>query len=207
MYLGSWGLVTLIITSNFLQNSYSFLLGAISTNNSNPFPFQAHFKWVHDLLPLATQTSIPPFEQLSKKRVDCVQKNISENMHEHSFFNIISGLSSNYHHAQLRSCVGLSLDAWFYACPIIPSFRMAFDIFSSPLHTKLGLFHPMVHGLFLCICGHAIDLTWIPLIITTISGYCVDGICNLAYVIIVDPTHANFVLRASFWGVVATIAI
>lgn len=41
MYLGSWGLVTLIITSKFLQNNRLFLLGAISGNNSNPFPFQA----------------------------------------------------------------------------------------------------------------------------------------------------------------------
>jgi hypothetical protein len=31
----------------------------------------------------------------------------------------------------------------------------------------------------------------------TINGYCVDGTCTLVDVIIVDPTHANFVLRAA----------
>jgi hypothetical protein len=130
-----------------MQNSCPFLLGAMKANNSNPFSFHVHFKWAHGLLPLATQTSIPPFEQLSKKGVDYLQKNILENMHEHSFSNIVLELSSNYHHALLKSCVGLSLGAWFYACAVIPSFRMAFDIFSSPLCTKLGLCHPMVHGL------------------------------------------------------------
>jgi hypothetical protein len=40
----------------------------------------------------------------------------------------------------------------------------------------------------------------------TISGYCVNDICTLVDVIIVDPTHANFVLRAaSSQGVATTI--
>ncbi len=97
-------------------------MGAIRVNDSNPFLFQVHFKWVHDLLPLATQVSIPPFEQLSKKGVDCLQVNILKRMHEHSFSNIISKLSSNYHHAWLRSCVGLSLGVWLYA-PNHPIFK------------------------------------------------------------------------------------
>jgi hypothetical protein len=52
-YLGNYGLVTPIIT-----------LGA---NNSGPFPFEAHLRWAHDLLPPTTQASIPPFEQLLDK--------------------------------------------------------------------------------------------------------------------------------------------
>jgi hypothetical protein len=57
----------LIIASKFSPNGCPFLLGAIRDNNSNPIPFQAHLRWVHDLLPPTTQTSILPFEQLSKR--------------------------------------------------------------------------------------------------------------------------------------------
>jgi hypothetical protein len=49
MYSWSWGLVTLIIASNFLQNNCPFLLGAIRVNNSISLPFQA-LRWAHDLL-------------------------------------------------------------------------------------------------------------------------------------------------------------
>jgi hypothetical protein len=41
-YLGSWGLVVLIIAFKFLQDNYPFLLGVIRANNLNPLPFQAH---------------------------------------------------------------------------------------------------------------------------------------------------------------------
>ncbi len=75
---------------------------------------------------------------------------------------------------------------------------MQFEILWLPLLRMLG-------SMF-CTNKHMFSNA-ISLIITRISGYCVDGICNLSYVIIVDPTHANFVLQASFWGVAATIAI
>jgi len=58
---------------------------------------------------------------------------------------------------------------WFSTHPIIPSFRMAFDIFSSSLCTKLGLLHPTTCCLFRCICNHAINLIAIHLF------HCVHG--------------------------------
>jgi hypothetical protein len=146
--LGSWGLVAPIITSNFFHNDHPFLLGAIRANNLNSLPFQAHLKWVHDLLPLATQTSIPPFEHLLERGKSCLQKNISKNMHKHSFSNIISKLSIDCHCVWLKSYVGPSLGVRLSSHLIIPSFNMASNIFSSTLHTKLGLPHPTTCGLF-----------------------------------------------------------
>jgi hypothetical protein len=63
-YLGSLGLIALIVASRFLQNDHLFLLGVIGANSSSPFPFQAHLRWAYDLLLVTFQTSIPPFEQL-----------------------------------------------------------------------------------------------------------------------------------------------
>jgi hypothetical protein len=79
-------------------------------------------------------------------------------VHGHSFSNIILKLSSDYHCAWLKSYARPSLGVWVFAHPIIPTCRMAFDIFSLKLH-QIGL--PPSHGSwsFQCICGQAID--WI----------------------------------------------
>lgn len=66
------------------------------------------------------------------------------------------------------SCLNGGMEAWTTRgrrsrAQVIPWFKLTSDIFSSPLRTKLGLHDPMVHGLFRCICGHAIDPTWIHL--------------------------------------------
>jgi hypothetical protein len=61
-------------------------------------------------------------------------------------------LSSNCHCARLRSCAGQGLGAWFFACLVILSFRMVFDIFSLALRIRLGPLHPMAHGVSQCIC-------------------------------------------------------
>ncbi len=134
MYLGSWGLVAPIITSRFLQYDCLFWLGAIRANNLGPLPFHVHLKWVHDLLPLVVQVFISLFEQLLERKTNRVQENILENVHEHSFFSIISELFSNYRCIQLRSCVGPSLSAWHFAHPVIPSFKMTSNIFFNIMH-------------------------------------------------------------------------
>jgi len=41
------------------------------------------------------------------------------------------------HQVCLKSCANRSLGAWFYACPIILLFHMAFDIFATILQTTL----------------------------------------------------------------------
>ncbi len=127
-------------------------MGAISVINSGSLPFQAHFKWVRDLLLQAAQIVISPFKKLLKRGTYHLQKNILKSMHEHSFSNIILELSSNCHCVWLRSCVGPSSDAWLSTYLIIPFFRMTFNIFSLTLHTRLGLLHPIAHGLSQCIC-------------------------------------------------------
>ncbi len=85
-------------------------------------------------------------------------------MHDHSFSNIILKLSLNYHWVQLRSYACLGSGAWFFACLIIPSFKMAFDILSLTLCTRLNLPHPIVHSLSQCLCSQLIDSTRIHLL-------------------------------------------
>jgi hypothetical protein len=86
-----------IIVFKFWWDDYSFLLGDIGANNLGPLPFHAHLRWVHDLLRPTIQICILPFEQFSKKGIDCFQDIISKTLHEHSFSNIISKLSFNCH--------------------------------------------------------------------------------------------------------------
>jgi hypothetical protein len=49
-------------------------IGGYKANNLGPLPFQPHFKWTCDLLPLAIQTSILAFEQLLEKKAYCLKK-------------------------------------------------------------------------------------------------------------------------------------
>jgi len=66
-YLGSWALVTHVITSKFLLDSCIFLLETIGANNSGPLPFQAHLKLMRKFFPLGSTTCVPLFEQLANK--------------------------------------------------------------------------------------------------------------------------------------------
>lgn len=121
----------------------------------------------------------PPSEQLLKSRTiigennRLFQKSILKNMHKHSFSNILSKLSFDYHHAQLGSCVSLGLGAQFFACLVIPSFRMTFDIFSLTLHARLSLHHPIACGFPRCICDQTINPTWIHLFCCVHGGKCI----------------------------------
>jgi hypothetical protein len=49
-------------------------------NNLGPLPFQPHFKWSCDLLPLAITTSIQAFEHLLEKGANYLQENILESV-------------------------------------------------------------------------------------------------------------------------------
>jgi hypothetical protein len=96
--------------------------------------------------------------------MNCFKESISKNVHDHSFSNIILELSLNCHWVQLRSYATLGLGFWFSAYPIIPSFKMAFDILSLALCTRLNLPHPIVHNFSQCICSQPIDSTRIHLL-------------------------------------------
>ncbi len=78
-------------------------------------------------------------------------------MHEHTFFSIISNMISDFHDTHLKSCIGLRSKAWFSTHLVIPSFHMAFDIFSIKLHIRLDLSHPMAIGLTHYIYGYPIN--------------------------------------------------
>jgi len=162
-YLQSLGIITPIITSKFLQDGCPFLLGAKRQI------VQIHFHSRLTLGGLVTfylQLLKFPSHHLSnyKKKVDCFEENILENMLKHSFSSIVSELFSNYHCAWLKSYAGSGLGVWFFAHPIIPCFKMAFDIFSLTLCIKLGLPHPKACGLSQFICGQAINLIGIHLL-------------------------------------------
>jgi hypothetical protein len=102
-----------------LQNGCPFLFGAIGASSSSPLPFQVDLRWVHDILLSIVQIFHPPFEQLSNKRVNRLQKNILENVHD-LISNIISKLSSNCHRIQLKFCASPSLGVWLFVYLIIP---------------------------------------------------------------------------------------
>ncbi len=61
-------------------------------------------------------------------------------MHEHSLSNIILKLFLDCHHAWLRSWASPTFDIWFFVCPIMPSFRLATNIFSVALCTRKAMF-------------------------------------------------------------------
>jgi hypothetical protein len=87
-----------------------------------------------------------------------------ESVHENSFSNIISEFSFDFHRIWLQSCTCPRLSDWFYTCPIILYFWMAFDIFYLALCIRSGFPHPTAHVFSQCICGQPIDSTWIHLL-------------------------------------------
>jgi hypothetical protein len=56
-------------------------------------------------------------------------------------------MTFDFHDTHLKSCIGLGSKAWLSTHLIIPSFDMAFDIFSITLHIRMDLSHPMAIGL------------------------------------------------------------
>lgn len=65
---------------------------------------------------------------------------------------------SDLHYTCLKSYVGLGVSAWLFVQLVILVFCMAFNIFSSTLHTKLGLPHALVPKLTHYICGQLLNL-------------------------------------------------
>jgi hypothetical protein len=121
-----------------------------------------------------------------------LKENISKNVHEHSFSNIILDLSSNYHCIWLGIYLGPSLNVWLSICFVIPSFRMTFDTFSLTLCTKLGLPHFMARGLFRYICVYPINLTSVHLF------HCVHGGKHITTHDVVWDSFASFVKDVGF---------
>jgi len=74
MYLGSLGAYQPNHHIQIFARRLFIFIGGYRANNLGPLPFQPHFRWACDLLFLATQTSIPTFEQLLERGADIFKK-------------------------------------------------------------------------------------------------------------------------------------
>jgi hypothetical protein len=90
--------------------------------------------------------------------VDCLQENILEKLHDHCFISIISNLPFDSHWACLKLCARSNVYTWLSTYSIILFFRLASNVFSIALHTKLGLSHPLVLWVSHYICNQPLDL-------------------------------------------------
>jgi hypothetical protein len=68
----------------------------------------------------------------TKRGLNQLQENISNKLHDHSFFNIIFDMAFDSHHARLRSCASLGMGASLFIRPNIPPFCLPFDVFLLP---------------------------------------------------------------------------
>jgi hypothetical protein len=83
----------------------------MGANNFGPLPFQAHLTLAREFFSLDIVPWVPPFMHFIEKGLDQFLKNISNKLHDHSFFNIISDMASNLHCACLKSYTGLKVGA------------------------------------------------------------------------------------------------
>jgi hypothetical protein len=64
----------------------------------------------------------PPFEQLTKQQMVQLQDSISEGLHHHTLFNMLSNKTSEAHHAPILLCSGPRASTWLITQPIFPTF-------------------------------------------------------------------------------------
>jgi hypothetical protein len=74
------------------------------------------------------------------------------------------------HYARLKSYAGLGLNAWLFVRMVILTFCMAFNIFSSTLHTNLCLPRALVPDLIHCMCDQPLNLTKTHLLCCFLGG-------------------------------------
>ncbi len=53
--------------------------------------------------------------------------------------------------------MGLGVNAWLLAYLVIPFFYLALNVFSTTLHMRFGLSHPLIIGMSQCICNQPLD--------------------------------------------------
>jgi hypothetical protein len=97
------------------------------------------------------------------------QKNISKRLHNHSFIIILFCLLFDSHQMHLRLCANQNAKAWLLTRPIILFFHLLSNVFSTSLHAKLSLSHPLVLGVSHYICSQPLDPMGIHLL------HCVHG--------------------------------
>jgi hypothetical protein len=99
-YLGSWALVTSIITVRFIIDQRPFLLEALTWNDNNTSRQHVIF------LPPPACACLLPFEQLIGQQMVQFQDSILEHLHHHTFSIMFFDGTSETHCAQILSCFG-----------------------------------------------------------------------------------------------------
>jgi len=69
-----------------------------------------------------------------------------ECLHHHTHFGMFSDRILEAHRAQILSCFGPKVGAWFTTQPIFPTFQLSSPIFSATIRTWLRLPHPLIGG-------------------------------------------------------------
>jgi hypothetical protein len=146
-YLGSWALVAPITTFKFLLDFRLFLLEAITTSSLSSFEVGTWASFSYD------GGMCTPFWTTNRKRNKSISREYSKILHDHYFSNIIFDLPFDLHWVHLRSCVGLGVGVWLFACLVIHLFQLNSKVFSTMLRTWLGLLHPLTLSLSHYICG------------------------------------------------------
>ncbi len=85
------------------------------------------------------------------------QDSILECLQHHTFSSMFSNKISKTHCAQILSCFGLRVGAWFTVQLVSPTFWLSSPFFFTTLHMRLGLPHPSIGSISQCVCTHPID--------------------------------------------------
>jgi len=117
------------------------------------------------------------------------QDSILERLHHHIVINMFSNEILDTRHAQILSCLGLRVSAWFIIQPIFSTFQLSSPIFSTTLWMWLGLTHPSITSLPQCVCTHPIDPMGIHFLCCAHGNECMgthDAIHNTFVIIVWD---------------------
>jgi hypothetical protein len=93
------------------------------------------------------------------------------------------------HHAQILSCFGPGVGAWFIVRPIFLGWQLVFPIFSTTFWIQLQLPHPSIVSIFQCVCTHPIDPIGIHLLHCVHVNECIktyDTVCDTFAAIVYD---------------------
>jgi hypothetical protein len=121
-----------------MVNQCPFLFEALMQVNNNTFPFQQHLNATCDLLPPPTSSCLHLFEQFIGQQTVHLQDSISEHLHHHTLFNMLSNKIFEAHCVQIWSCSSLGASVWFIIWPIFLTFQSSSPIY---LHNALDMIY------------------------------------------------------------------
>jgi hypothetical protein len=80
-----------------------------------------------------------------------VQNSISKHLHHHTFFNILFNGTYETHHAQILSYSHPGAGIWLIVWPVFLAFWLSSLVFSKTFRTWLGLSHPSIVSISMCV--------------------------------------------------------